>query len=150
MITNIIGACGFILTFASIIVIIYELKKKNEYTKLDFFEEYTKRYSEIMLNLPNCVHEQYFDYEQHSEQTENILRYMRAYFDLCSEELYLYQQNRIDKYVWENWEEGIKMALQKEAFRIAWEKLYKNKPIESQFYKDFNEFIERIIKCSWE
>ena len=131
-----------------------ELKKQRKeeemqttIARLSFFSEYTKRYSEIMLGLPNCVHEKQFVYSEHDKtETEMILRYMRIYFDLCSEEFYLFSQGYIEENVWKDWKEGIEMALKKDAFKIAWENLYKNKKtIESQFYIDFNKEILEMI-----
>jgi len=124
-----------------------EEERQTKYAQQKFFAEYTKRYSEILLGLPNSVHNQQFDYNQHDKaETEKILRYMRVYFDLCSEEFYLYQSNFVDENVWENWKEGIEMALKKDAFRVAWENLYQDRQtVESLFYKDFNKEIQKII-----
>jgi hypothetical protein len=78
-----------------------EEKKQTEIAQQTFFTEYTKRYQEIFLNLP-----------EKDRQVESLepkeKAYIRAYIDLCSEELYLYKVKKcIDATTWGEWEGGI-------------------------------------------
>ena len=66
---------------------------------------------------------------------------MRAYFDLCSEELDMFNDGYIDKRIWKNWETGIKFTLSKTAFKAAWKIIN----LDTQFYPDFNEFMQVIL-----
>ena len=66
---------------------------------------------------------------------------MRAYFDLCSEEYYLYKKNDIDKNTWKEWESGIKFALSKPAFQQAWKKISN----DTKFYSEFNKFVVNAL-----
>ena len=86
--------------------------------KLSFFAEYTKRYQEIMLNLPEGINTNSVAY---NDSSERVRRYLRAYIDLCSEEFYLHQNRKIHHKVWENWEQGIKASFQLNLFNEAWE-----------------------------
>jgi hypothetical protein len=92
----------------TLLLFVFETRNKNKTQKLNLFAEYTKRYQKIMLHFPESLHHPNFDYDKlNAEQKDEILRYMRAYFDLCSEEYDLHQQKVIDKKVWENWKEGM-------------------------------------------
>ncbi len=102
----------------SIIVLIIMIINFNNQMKLSFFAEYTKRYQEIMLNLPEGINTNSVAY---NDSSERVRRYLRAYIDLCSEEFYLHQNRKIHHKVWENWEQGIKASFQLNLFNEAWE-----------------------------
>jgi hypothetical protein len=106
--------------------------------KLNFFADYTKRYQEIILNFPENINESDFSFEALTQEQRNrTLRYMRAYFDLCSEEFYLRQEGHIDDKVWHLWEGGIRFAFTKKAFRDGWEKVTK----DTRYGKDFEQWV---------
>lgn len=112
--------------------------------KLSFFSDYTKRYQEIVLHFPENINENDFDYETLSpEVKEKTLRYMRAYFDLCSEEYFLWKDGYIDDKVWEEWKSGIEYAMSKTAFQKAWNDYIK---VSTIYYKDFTDFINSILQ----
>src|SRR3990172_11070255 len=78
-----------------------QLKVQNEQIKLNFFSEYIKEYREIILHFPENINERAFSYESlDKEKQDNTMRYMRAYFDLCSEEFFLHKNKFIDDKVW--------------------------------------------------
>ena len=109
--------------------------------KLNFFADYTKRYQEISLNFPQKIHDKDFDFEElEPEIKEKTLRYMRAYFDLSSEEYFLWKNKNIDNNVWEEWKSGIECAMSKTAFQKGWE------CIDTSYYDDFTVFIEDILE----
>jgi len=66
---------------------------------------------------------------------------MRAYFDLCSEEYYLWKKGNIDNDTWEEWKAGIEFAFSKPAFTQAWENLR----LDETYYKNFTEFVANKI-----
>lgn len=89
--------------------------------KLASFTDYTKRYEQIVLSFPEEIHQSDFQLTAlEKADRDYILKYMRAYFDLCSEEYYLYTSDLIEQRIWELWEAGIAMNLSKPAFRQAW------------------------------
>ena len=105
--SNTISIClqiiALILVSLGIIISFISLKIQ---LKLNLFTDYTKRYQEIMLHIPEEVFsEEGIDYD--SEAGRNIILYMRAYFDLCSEEFYL-SKGHINMKIWHEWESGIK------------------------------------------
>ena len=132
---------------ASIVVLItlfFTIRNFSKQLKLNFFSEYTKRYQEIILNLPSNIYEDNFDFEKLSQKKkEKTIKFMRSYFDLCSEEFFLWKNKNIDKDVWKEWESGIEYSLSKRAFKEGWNN-YIN--ISTIYYKDFTEFITEILK----
>ncbi|WP_430972631.1 hypothetical protein [Sunxiuqinia rutila] len=124
--------------------IIWQSNLTRKQMKLNFFSEYTKRYQEIMLNFPENINEPDFSFVSLStESRKKTLRYMRAYFDLCSEEYYLSKTGDLDKKVWVEWESGIKYAFSKKAFKDGWHLI----KLDSQFYGDFVKWVnEEAIK----
>lgn len=73
-----------------------------------FFAEYTKRYQDIILHLPN------------DEKDPQWLKYVQLYFDLCSEEYHLREMGLIDDKVWTLWVEGMQDAMKHKSFEAAW------------------------------
>jgi len=122
-----------------------QLKVQNEQIKLNFFSEYIKEYREIILHFPENINERAFSYESlDKEKQDNTMRYMRAYFDLCSEEFFLHKNKYIDDKVWKEWESGMTFAFNKPAFKMAWEIISK----DSGFYQDFKEFVNSKMGSS--
>ena len=75
--------------FITAVALLFTVKSFQKQLQLNFFSEYTKRYQEITLNFPESINAFDFNYETLSdEKRDKTLRYMRAYFDLCSEEYY--------------------------------------------------------------
>lgn len=119
-----------------------QLKIQNEQIKNNFFAEYTKRYQEIILHFPENINDVNFSYRDLSEpRRERIMRYMRVYFDLCSEEYFLHKKKHLDEIVWKEWKTGMIYAFNKPAFQKAWKIVTEN----SEFYAEFRDFAESEI-----
>lgn len=102
--------------------------------QLQFFAEYTKRYQDIILRMPDNM-------DTSSIYNRDVDIYMRLYFDLCSEEYYLHTKGVIDEHVWELWTDGIKTALRKQNYKTAWKLL-------GGYYDDtsFKNFMSDLIR----
>ncbi|EJA7342727.1 TPA: hypothetical protein JG809_004765 [Vibrio parahaemolyticus] len=132
-----------VAAFVTAAGLLYTIKSFNKQQKLIVFMDYTKRYQEICLNFPENINEPDFCFDKLEDKVqEKTLRYMRAYFDLCSEEYHLFLQKHIDKATWKEWESGIQFALSKKAFRDAWSKL----ELDTIYYADFSSFVAKTIK----
>ncbi|MGY0216361.1 hypothetical protein ACWJJH_03110 [Endozoicomonadaceae bacterium StTr2] len=132
-----------VAAFVTAAGLLYTIHSFNKQQKLIVFMDYTKRYQDICLNFPENINEPNFSFEELDKDTkEKTLRYMRSYFDLCSEEYHLYLQKHISKATWEEWESGIKFALSKASFREAWKKL----ELDTIYYSDFSDFVKNTIK----
>lgn len=144
---NYIQILTVIISLSALIMAIYNLffqiKSFQKQLKLNFFSDYTKRYQYIISNLPSNIDKETFDYQKLSEdKKDEVLRYMRVYFDLCSEEYFLYKRDYIDSHVWEIWKEGITDNFKYNSFREAWIFINDN----SSFYDGkFKEWIDSII-----
>lgn len=73
-----------------------------------FFAEYTKRYQDIILHLPD------------NEKNIQWIKYVRLYFDLCSEEYHLHEIGLINEKVWQLWVDGMRDDVKRQSFRNAW------------------------------
>ena len=146
-----------LLTIATIILVIYWNKKQyqqmqrelriqnqqliiqNQQIKLGFFAEYTKRYQNILSHLPEHIKSKDFSYEILSnEEKAEAMRYMRLYFDLCSEEFFLHRSRNLEEDVWKEWEARMSFLFKKPAFREAWLRIRE----DSDFYNDFDRFVD--------
>ena len=135
--TWIAGATA-LFTFLGVVVVWCQLRSLSQQTRLQNFSDYTKRYQEIVLNFPEDINSESFSFEERADR-EKTMRYMRAYFDLCFEEWYLYKSGLIGSEFWCIWEGGIKTAVSKSAFRQAW-KIIKNS--NTEYGHEFDKFIE--------
>ena len=134
-----VSVLGLVITAVALYVTISHFKKQLQ---LNFFADYTKRYQEIILNFPEHINTKDFDLEKlDSDDKDKTLRYMRAYFDLCSEEYYLWKGDYIDNKTWGEWESGIKFAFSKPAFVQAWRYIQ----IDSRYYPEFTKFVGGAI-----
>lgn len=144
--TDILQSIGIFIAFLGIIIAIYynykQIKLLKDQMRLNFFADYTKRYQEIMLNFPDNIGSSKFDFNDlPSVERSRTYRYMRAYFDLCSEEYELYLLGHIDPKIWKNWEQGINSSLSKKAFKKGW----KHISLNSYYYPDFTDYITKLI-----
>ena len=135
-----------IVTIIGLIITIHnnkrQVKSLNEQLRLNFFADYTKRYQEIILNFPENINQDNFDYDDLPEEIRSkTLRYMRAYFDLCSEEYYLHKSGNLENGIWNNWKEGIEYAFSKKAFQDAWEIIC----LDTSYYSEFSKWVNIIL-----
>jgi len=114
----------------------YQNKSLNKQLKLIFFADYTKRYQEIIVNLPEDINSEEFSFTKLSDKKKDkTLRLLRVYFDLCSEEYYLNKNSHIESYVWEEWCNGIQNTMKKAAFCKAWKLILKDTYYSDEFKK---------------
>lgn len=110
--------------------------------KLSSFSTYTQRYENIILSFPEEIHSQVFDLSAlPKSERDFILKYMRAYFDLCSEEYYLGTNELIEDYIWQQWKGGIRMNMSKPAFRQAWLIITNDTAFDKTFKRMIDSFI---------
>lgn len=142
MIAISVSVLTLIVTTTALVITIRQFRKQLQ---LNFFADYTKRYQEIILNFPERVNEDGFIIsDQPPEVRDRTLRYMRAYFDLCSEEYYLWRKGNLDNDTWKEWETGIKFAFSKPAFKEAWSTLQ----LDTIYYGEFSKFVTEAITKS--
>lgn len=115
VIIAITAVVGIIITTNSLRTSIDQFK---EQLQLSVFTDYTKKYQDIMLNFPETINQDDFDFNKLDKSNDTTikdktLRYMRAYFDLCSEECFLYGQGKIGENTWNEWKMVLDTLFQK-------------------------------------
>ncbi|MDM8350885.1 hypothetical protein P8H27_18580 [Pseudomonas sp. sp1636] len=124
------------------LALFFTVRSFKKQLQLQFFADYTKRYQEIMLNFPEQINEEKFSIESLTpEVKDKTLRYMRAYFDLCSEEYFLWKNKNLDNTTWKEWESGMRFAFSKPAFKQAWNILR----LDTIYYGDFTSLVKSSI-----
>lgn len=131
---------GLFITTIALFISISQFRKQLQLT---FFADYTKRYQEILLNFPETINRKNFDFNKLDADTkEKTLRYMRAYFDLCSEEYFLYNKGSIDESTWKEWKSGIEYAFSKTAFKKGWGII----ALDTCYYSNFVNFVKPFVR----
>lgn len=132
----------------AMLALFWQMHQGNKQSKVHFFTTYTQRYQEIFLNLPVGVESSDFSLNGCEPKEKNeILRWMRAYYDLCSEEFYLNEEGLIDRKVWKLWDKGTKDLLKKPAFIDAWKLVQRHNYFDrrfAQYVKDGQGLSERV------
>ncbi len=115
--------------------LIWQIYQGNKQSKLHFFTIFTQRYQDIIINLPVNIESDSFDFDNYNDddEREHLLRWFRAYYDLCSEEFHLYKKGYVDKKLWKLWDEGIQNSLNKPAFIKSWELIQANNYYDREF-----------------
>ena len=126
---------GTILTtlYASMKEIQNANRRAEQQSNRMFFAEYTKRYQEIILAMPDDV------FAGTAQVNNTTLKYMRLYFDLCSEEYHLYMDGQVPEDVWENWVEGMRITTNLQLYRQCWDRL------KGQYNTEFWKYFEREV-----
>ena len=139
LIINSLALLGVVVALFSLIIQMRATKKQLE---LQNFMEYTRRYQEIMLNLPGSIGTAKFQYaEPKSKKYDQEMRYIRAFYDLCAEEYLLNENGFVNKKIWELWKKGIFSALNIEAFNKVWN-VIKN---DGHYDNEFVSFIDAYV-----
>jgi len=137
----------FVTIITLIITVIHNRKQLqifNQQLKLNFFADYTKRYQDIILSFPENINENSFDFDKlPNEDRSHILKYMRAYYFLCSEEFDLWKAGYIEERIWKNWKMGIEHSLSKKAFKDAWKLI----SLDTVYDHDFANWIHEIVEA---
>ena len=117
-----------------------QMKSFNDQLRLNFFADYTRRYEELMLSLPEEVNEPEFDFARlQPEARTQTLKALRAYFNLCSEEFHLAKAGHIDAEVWKLWSAGISSNLTKKAFHDGWMRVHQDTYFDPAFRRWMDE-----------
>ncbi len=137
-ISNVINFMLFLGTVVTAIINFRFIRKEHWIT---LYFEFNRRYAEIRWQFPNDILSDKFDVNR--LESEDLMKLMRRYFDLCSEEFYLKEKKKwIEKELWGEWERGIKYYMSKPAFREAWQKVRN----EEDYYTGFVQFMDEAAK----
>lgn len=121
-----------ILLVAVVAILCSHLNERKQ-RKLQLFSEYTRRYQDIFLNMPDDI------YSGEVPINDRTKRYLRLYFDLCSEEYHLWQDGVIPSKVWDLWIDGMRIAVNHTIYKKSWISL------RDEYNEDFKSFFETDI-----
>jgi hypothetical protein len=142
--TNWLAAIGVAAAVASgitaLFAVVIQLRAFNKQLTIQIYSDYTKRYQEIVLLLPEDIFEAGFVLPRRPNDNQ-IVNAMRIYFDLCFEEWHLHKRKLIREDIWTIWHQGIRTALSRPAFVQAWP-IIKN---SSEFGEEFEAFIDKNL-----
>jgi len=109
------------------------------------FLEFTRRYSEIIVQMPTAARALKDDVSLSSlPQSERAatLNAFRLYFNLCSEEFYLSEEKVLRKPTWRIWRRELSTYLRTQIARDAWTE------VRGEYYKTFRNEVERILAAA--
>lgn len=96
------------MSILSALATVWNVTRTNRLTKeihrTGVFNYYTQRYNDILMSMPD-------EMVLHSDRfAPSVLKYMMAYYDLCSEEHYQHSKGKIKDDVWEKWVKGMRIS----------------------------------------
>jgi hypothetical protein len=134
---NVVTAAGAVVTALGLLIGFWQFRKQmNAQT----FLTYTQRYEAIMAVLPLEVRLRRFDEETSIAFAANTVvkdAYLR-YFNLCSEEYYLWRTGHLSSQLWKIWEHEIVRTARSPLGRAVW------KSVRHEFdsFSEFREWLE--------
>lgn len=123
----------FGLLMVAVAAIIITQISANKQNRIQMFAEYTRRYQDIFMNMPDDI------YDGTAKVDNRTQRYMRLYFDLCSEEYHLWKEKVVPDKVWNLWVEGMQIACNQQIYKNSWD------VIKGEYSKDFIQYFERNV-----
>ena len=120
VLSDIIALLALLVSIASIII---SLLSDIQYSKLLVFNEYTKRFQEIVSKF----------YTDPTNSTHH-----RLYFDLCCLEYFLKEEKLVPLKLWKSWVHEMKQIMKNGNIRTSWEE-YKRHYDKQEDFKTFFE-----------
>jgi hypothetical protein len=121
------------LLLMAIIAVISSQWSDRKQRKLQMYADYTRRYQDIFMKMPDDI------YDGAAAIDERTKKYMRFYFNLCSEEYHLWKDKNMKNDVWEMWVEGMQIETEREIFHKAWD------VIKKEYNPDFRDYFEENV-----
>lgn len=126
------------------IAIFVTLRGIRDQLRLQTFSEYTRRYGEIVRDLPSESRSPVGEFDLSSllpERRDVVLNTARAYLNMTSEEFFLNSKGHIDPDTWEIWQAGMRETLGLPWLRQAWQEL---RP-EYTYVAEFAHFVDSSL-----
>jgi hypothetical protein len=136
LVTKILVDIGSLGTAVGVIVTAIQLGLNRRQAVGQFEEGLTSRYRDLVRELPAGA---FLDEEVPIEEIRKARGAFYRYFDLCNEQAFLNEEDRISEDTWKQWEDGIGSNMRRPAFRKAW-----SEEIEPKIGSDFEE-LRRVL-----
>ena len=125
------------ISILSILATVWNVTRTNRITKdnhrTNVFHYYTQRYNDILMSMPD-------EMVLHSDQfAPSVMKYMTAYYDLCSEEHHQHCKGKITDDVWGKWVEGMRLSTRAEVYKACWHLL------EETYNEEFQKCMRNEI-----
>lgn len=134
-------AISTITMLAAVGALVWAMIQFSKQSQMNTFLTYTQRYQEIMMHFPIDFEKPGFTIKSvNPEEREDLLRWIRAYFDLCSEEYHLSKEGFVCERVWKLWEGGMVDSLRADLFLESWLILQR----EGYYAEDFSNYVDQI------
>ncbi len=129
-ILDILSALSGLATAIGVGVAAFQLRMSKRQSITSFEDSLTAQYREVLAKIPlAALLGQRLSPDEHATH----LQYFYRYFDLCNEQIFLRNNQRVSNETWEFWKEGILSNIQRPAFVEAWAE------ISSKAKDDFDE-----------
>ncbi len=124
--------------------LVFQMKSVKKQLELQNFLEYTRRYQDIMLNLPESIHVGTFKFSETriNENDLKAIRFIRAFYDLSAEEFFLHNNGLINNATWRLWKKGIFATINNRAFHEAWTVIRPDTHHPEAFIRFIDEFYQ--------
>jgi hypothetical protein len=116
---------------------------------LSTFADYTKRYSEIVDEIPLAARLRPGSFSLamlDGQERERVVCVAVRYLNLCSEEFHLHSEGIIDARTWRIWESEMKSFLERRWIAEAWVMIR----AEYDSYPEFHSFVSGFVFSSEE
>ena len=114
-------------------------REHREALSLNFYTYFWNRFDKILENLPSDFFDENFDFSSVQNQ-EQLKRTIRSYFQMCSQEYYLYKKGKISHEIWTEWENGMKYFFNIPSIIEHYETLG-----ASVTHQDFQDYVQKVI-----
>jgi hypothetical protein len=146
--TQLITIASVAAVVVSALAIAVGLKSVRDQLRVTVFLTYTDRYARIMKAIPFEARQPGSSYRLASRpdgERIRVLSAFREYFNLCSEEKWLYEHRKIDRATWDMWVNSMQIVALFPCFPEAWQAL----GFEYDCYNEFQDFVaEKLLPQS--
>ncbi|MBP1167640.1 hypothetical protein JOE44_004524 [Chryseobacterium sp. PvR013] len=122
------------------------LDLSREKMEKDLFTEFNKRYDELndsLTLLSNISSTEELKATESLIENKSMYNVLIDYFNLCAEQFYWKEKERISKEIWKSWNKGMKFYYDGYAVvRELWEEETKDEKYESYYLKQGRDFFK--------
>lgn len=116
LLADLATAFGALLTGGSLLLAAIQLYQSKIQARSAFEDEFVREYRRLVESLPVEALLQGFDPVKVGMHAKAFYHY----FDLCNEQAFMFEQDRVCQKTWEFWKEGILANFHRPAFACAW------------------------------
>jgi hypothetical protein len=143
LLENIIKILALPSAILGIYAFFHGIATYNKQMNAQVFFQYAKRYDEIMNSFPKSARlARIRSSEALPKPSGELSICILRYFNLCSEEFYLYKSNYLSHKVWGVWTDEMIRTWRTPLFRREWKKLAH----EFDTYPEFQKFVQKNLE----